>query len=214
METPGADHRGGTDWGGIALLICLLGFYALSIVVRFVLNPGDGLVLLVVGVSVVAFTWLLFVFYWARGQLRARAVRRILPDAVLFDVVMTRDLAIEVTMAERTLGLAAPRIWPQTYLTGAATHDALWFFGGSFRAIQRARIPADHVHSVTVKTVDFPTRTVTRHFPALVIGVDPGTQELEILPLRTTLMIVRKLTYEQLGALRRDVANTWNLTLP
>ena len=85
--------------------------------------------LALVVVSVLAFTWVLFAFYWVRGQLRARAVRRLLPTAVLFEVVMTPELADEVLMAEQTLGEPAPRIWPQSYLTGAATSDALWFFG-------------------------------------------------------------------------------------
>jgi hypothetical protein len=176
-------------------------------------DHDQWLIFVLVGVSVLAFTWVLFVFYWVRGQLRARAVRRLLPTAVLFEVVMTPELADEVLMAEQTLGEPAPRIWPQSYLTGAATSDALWLFGGSFRATQRARIPADRIHSITVKTTAFPTRTVTRHFPALVFGVDPGVQQLEVLPVRTTLMIVRKLNADQLAAASRDIAQTLGVAL-
>ena len=179
---------------------------------RLALNPTDGLTPTVVLVSVIAFVWVLFAFYWARAQLRIRAVRRLLPDAVLFELLMTIDLSIEVMGAEQAIGEPSPRIWPQTYLTGAVTHDALWFFGGSFGAVQRGRIPADRIHGVTVKTVAFPTRTVTRHFPALVIEVDRGSQELEILPMRTTFLIPRKLSPDQLAAAERAIASRLDVT--
>jgi hypothetical protein len=217
IQTKVMDHRGGTDWGGIVLLITLLGFYVVSIVLRAVLSshsdPDIWFIPLLVGVSVLAFTCLLLAFYWIRGQLRARDVRRLLPNAVLFEVVMTVELAVEVRTAETALGEAAPQIWPQTYLTGAVTRDALWFFGGSFRAIQRARIPADKIHSVTVRTIAFPTRALTRHFPALAIGVEPGDQKLEVLPLRTTFMVPRKLKPDQLAAASRDIAETVGIDL-
>ena len=194
------------------MLVGLLSFYVLAIVARVAANPGDWLTPTVVIVSLLAFTWVLFAFYWARAQLRVRAVRRLLPDAVLFELVMTMDLSIEVMGAEQALAEPAPRIWPQTYLTCAVTRDALWFFGGSFRAVQRGRIPADRIRGVTVKIVAFPTRTVTRHLPALVVDVEPGS-ELEILPIRTTFLLPRKLTPAQLAAATRDVASRLGVPL-
>ena len=175
--------------------------------IRIVQTVPDGavvLALLIVGT--VGFVWFLFAFFWIRGQLRSRAVRRLLPSAVLFEVVMTVDLADRILLVEGALGQPTPRIWPQTYLTVAATGEALWFFGGSFRAVRRGRIPADGIRSVTLKTIDFPTQTVTRHFPAMVMAAGDRFLELGMLPLRTTFMIPRKLTPQQLENACRAVA--------
>ncbi len=217
MDAKGTDHRGPTDRGGIVLLIVLLapfGSVFLLQTIRIVrADSSGGLLIAGLLVGIATFIWLAYAFYWVRGQLRVRGVRRMFPDAALCEVVMTDGLAATVQYAERLLGEPVPRIWRSTYLTVAAATDALYFFGGSFRPVLRGRIPASALSAVTVKTVDFPTQTVTRHFPAIVVTVDcePALQ-LQMLPLRTTLFVARKLTASQLAA--ASVAVAASLSVP
>ena len=210
LEAHGSVHRGDTDWGGLALLVALLLAGTGLLVFRSIQIarnvPSGGLVLVLLCVGLLAFVWMLFAFYWARGQFRTRAVRRLLPTAVLFEVVMTYDLAAQVRAAEDASQGRLAKIWPQTYITVAATSDRLWFFGGSFVLVRRASIAADRIRSVAIKTVPFETRTVTRHFPAMVMSTTLGSLELDVLPMRTTLMVPRKLSAQQLAAASHAVA--------
>ncbi|MEP6481737.1 MAG: hypothetical protein ABJA94_06985 [Rhodoglobus sp.] len=218
IESPGSNHHGDTDWAGIVTFIGLFASGVGLLVYRSVrvVNeiPNGGVVLVILFVGLFGVLWLLFVFYWARGRLRSSAVRRLFPNAALFEIVMTDELAAQVRMAERSSNKRhIPRIWTSTYMTVAATPEGLRFFGGSFRAVPRGFVGTDRLRAVAIKRMPLETRTVTRHFSEIVVATNFGALEIVMLPLRTRFMIPRKLSPQQLADAGKAIAGKLGIPL-
>ena len=158
--------------------------------------------------GLVAFVWLLLFYFWARGAIRVRVLARRFPDAVFLDVVVNYVLANDLQLLNRDLGVEPRRIWSNGYITVATTRDQMIFHSGTWRPRVLCAIPAEVIAGLDIDTIDFPTRTMVRHFPAIVVKPTVWAKgaNFGMLPMRTTLMIPRKLTAIQLRHALDDVA--------
>jgi hypothetical protein len=201
--------------GGALILLCsLVGILWFAVRARRELHTnvdgvtfGTGIAL--IGLGMLALVWFLFFFFWARGAIRVAAVSRMLPDAVLLDGLMNYGLESDLDQMNAILGVPGKAMWSNGYITVAATTDSLAFYSRAFRPRLLCSVPAELVATIGIETLDFPTRTVTRHFPALVITPRGKAEGFTIgmLPMRTTLMVPRKLNDAQLRSAVDDLAS-------
>jgi hypothetical protein len=163
-----------------------------------------GLIIL----GTLAFIWLLLFYFWIRGTIRAAIISRRFPGAVLVDILVNYPLVSDLQQANAILGVPPIFIWSSGYITVAATRESVGFYSRAFRPRKLCEIPANLISTVEIRTIDFPTRSVTRHFPAIVITLGGAAQgfTLGMLPLRTQLMVPRKLTADQLRRAADDLA--------
>ena len=168
---------------------------------------GTGIALILLGM--LALIWVLFFFFWARGAIRVAALSRALPEAVFVDGLCNSGLESDLDQMNAILGVPPKMIWPNGYITVAATTDSLAFYSRAFRPRLLCSVPADLVATIGIETLDFPTRTVTRRFPAVVITPRGKAEGFTIgmLPTRTTLMVPRKLNADQLRTAVDELAS-------
>lgn len=185
MVRGSAPRRTQAPWGGLLLVLAVaFGLMALSVrVVRESQSESGvsafaGLSLTLLGV--VAFTWILFIFYWLRGAIRQSAVRALNPEAELFEVV-----------------------WGYLYLTVAIQPSGVNVYGGSFRPRVFLTYDAAEMETVTLRIVDLQTQTVTRHFLNLVFTFKREAErpDFTLLPVRTRLLIPMRYPQAQLTEL-------------
>jgi hypothetical protein len=190
------------DWGGLAILLLLSVLTAYLVVTAIIGGGHSELVALpLVFVGIGELLWLLFFAFRVRGALRARWLRRRFPDAALFDVLVNDRLASELSYAGVLVGGGRRWIWPSGYITMVIDRECVAFYSRALRPRELCTLPISSITSVDIRTLDFPTRTVTRHFPAVCIAVSGSGQGVIVglLPIRTQLYIIRRLTDSQLA---------------
>lgn len=183
--------RPGWPWGGL-LIVLGIAISSVSLTIRVTQEANTqsgvsfiaGLALIVL--SVVALVWIIFIYYWVRGGIRQRAVGRMAPDALMFEVV-----------------------WGYLYLTVAVQADQLTLYRGSFRPINFLAYHPLEMQNITLRVVDLQTQTVTRHFLNIVTIFKPEAErpDLALLPVRTRLLVPARYSATQLGALGKALAD-------
>ena len=208
-------HRSSLSWGGaLIILASLIGIIGFAVRARREIhNDADGVTLLtgivLIGLGILAFTWLLCFFFWARGAIRVASLSRQLPGAVFVDGLVNYRLASDLEQVNAVLGVSRRVIYPNGYITVAASQTSLAFYSRAFRPRLLCELPAELIATIGISTLDFPTRTVTRRFPAIVVTPRGKAEGFTIgmLPIRTTLMVPRKVNAAQLRAAVDDLAS-------
>jgi hypothetical protein len=207
-------HRSSLSWGGALIIVAsFFGILWFAVRARRELHTdvdgvtfGTGIALICFGM--LALVWILFCFFWARAAIRVGVLSRTLPDAVFVDGVLNYRLESDLDQMNAVLGVSPKTMWSNGYITVAATNESLSFYSRAFRPRLLCSVPAELVATIGIETLEFPTRTVTRHFPAMIVTPRGKAEGFTIgmLPMRTTLMIPRKLSAGQLRDTVTDVA--------
>jgi hypothetical protein len=208
-------HRSSLSWGGaLIILASFVGILGFAVRARREIHDGAAGVPFLTGIALItlgmlAFVWLLFFFFWARSAIRVGTLARMLPDATFVDGLVNYGLVSDLDQMNAILSVPPRVIYPNGYVTVAATNDSLAFYARAFSPRLLCSVPAELVASIGIETLEFPTRTVTRQFPAIVVTPQGKAEGFTIgmLPMRTTFMIPRKLNASQLQSAVDELAS-------
>lgn len=187
-------------WGGIALVVVLLGAAVVIAMIAFSAQPITFLAVVpffLVILGLFASYPIMFGAFRLQAEQRMRAVAAQHPDAFLLHVVMRPKIAGQFRAAAAALGRTARGVPFNNYAVFAADRESMGIYGGS--GTLRVALPTAALVQATYQPVTIGIRTLTEF---ILVFADQNGQPwtVELLPVRWPGVVMRSVGIDDFAA--------------